>query len=463
MASPAQGRLRAAGRKLRQQNPMVLAELSGRWATLPEPTRPERQRLYSLVTTFWLFLAQVLSADGTCREAVRRAWWWMFLPQGQEASPNNAAYCQARKRLPLAWLEAIHRKFATVLEEQVRSADLWLGHRVKIIDGSAVSMPDTADNQRVFPQSVRQKPGCGFPLIHFVALFSLATGALLEWTWGSFRDHERTLFHRLWDRLQSGDVVLSDRGFCGFADFWVLAQRGIDCVMRKHHRRGPGSREVQRLGRDDRLVEWCKMKAAPKWLEARTWVTAPQALLVREIAFTVDIPGFRTRSIIVATTLLDHHGYPAAAFADLYRRRWLAELCFRDVKTTLGMEVLRCKSPTMIIKEMWMFWIAYNLLRLIMFHTACTQQTTLGCLSFKGTLAAVRQATTLLLGDMTASVSQILMALAKCIAHDLVPSRPNRSEPRAVKRRPKNYARLTSPRHEYKEIKHRNKYRKSLS
>lgn len=390
---------------------------------------------------------------------------WMAARLKRTASPNTAAYCKARARLPEDALEGLWGEVTRRVQERAGGEGLWCGRRVKVADGSSLSMPDTPDNQAVYPQSSRQKPGCGFPVMRVVALFSLATGAMVALAKGALRVGERTLCRRLWDRLLPGDVLLADRGFCGYADFYCLAQRGVDSVMRNHQRRTVGLTPGRRLGKGDRLVRWHKTGRCPAWLDGAAWKAMPDRLTVRQIHFAVDIPGFRTRTITVATTLLDPTAYPKDAFIQLYRRRWMAELFLRDIKTAMGMDTLSCKTPHMVHRELLMYLIAYNLVRALMLEASLRHGVPVHRISFKGTLTTVREWAPVLAGArLTRKERQRLIdLLITVLARDPLPNRPNRVEPRARKRRPKNYQLLNKPRHEFTEIKHRNKYKKPLS
>jgi hypothetical protein len=338
------------------------------------------------------------------------------------------------------------------------------GRRVRVVDGSSCSMPDTPANQARYPQPRRQKPGCGFPVMRFVALFSLATGALIAVAQGPLSEHERTLWRRLWDVLKRGEIVLADRGFCSFADYWLLLQRGVDCIMRLHARRSKGVRKIKRLAKDDWLVEWVKTKVRPKWMEHALWKTLPDTLRVRHVTIRVAIAGFRTKSLTIATTLLDASAYPAEAIADLYRRRWRIELFLRDIKITMDMDVLRCKTPALIQKEFTMHLIAYDLVRALMLEAATRHNKDLTRLSLAGAAAAIRQWAPSFVGLTSRAQRRAhLDAFLRALANDLVPYRPNRLEPRARKRRPKNYQLLNKPRQLFKEIQHRNKYASGLS
>lgn len=415
--------------------------------------------------TFWLFLTQVLSPNGSCREAVREALAWLYTERQEVASPNTAAYCKARGRLAVKPLETLSRKIAQRLEECVEDHGRWHGRAVKVVDGSTLSMPDSPDNQKRYPQPDGQKPGCGFPVLRLVVVFSLATGAVLASARSSLGTSEWTLFHRLWKHFRPGDVALADRGFSSFANFARLQKRGVDSVMRLHQRRKEGNQRLKRLGRGDWLVSWTKNPRPPQWAQRSFWESLPDTLIIREISITVPIPGFRSRRIVLATTLLDPKKFPKKSFADLYRRRWYAELFLRDIKTTMGMDILRCKSPNMIHRELAMYLIAYNLIRCLMVEAARHADLPVERISFTGTVVTIRSWRHLLTQNRTdpARTQTIFKLILWYIARDVLPHRPNRIEPRARKRRPKPYPLLNKPRSVFNDVPHRNRYRKALS
>jgi len=413
---------------------------------------------------FWAFLSQVLSADHACREAQQKVLAGLMAQEGRMASSNTSGYCQARGRLRCECLARLHEGVTERIEAAAGRGRLWYGRTVKIVDGSSASMPDTEANQAAFPQPEGQKPGCGFPVARFAVIFSLVTGAVLDLAWDSLHVAETALFRRMWGWLSAGDVILADRGFCSFADLWCLMQRGIDGVMRLRDRRRKAVKTVRTLGKNDRIVEWVKTKVIPIWMGLAEWESMPAVLRLREIHFTVDLRGFRTKDFTVVTTLLDARAYPTEAFVELYRRRWLAELFLRDIKESMGMDPLRCKSPEMIERELRMFLIAYNLVRVLILQAARENKTELNRLSFKGTLSKVRSwAHELSMAKNKTALRKLTQALLFQIAFDPVPNRPNRVEPRAVKRRPKQYSRLIKPRREYQEIFHKNRYEKALT
>ena len=418
---------------------------------------PGRKRLFSPEQTFWLFLSQVLSADGSCRETLRKFLAWLSVERNEEASPKTGAYCKARARLPLRALEGVHENLAGRLSAE---GERWHGRTVKVVDGSSVSMPDTPENQARYPQPGAQKPGCGFPVMRIVAVFSLASGVLLDVAKGALSVHERVLFHQLWSNFEAGEVALADTGFCSYGDLYFLGQQGVDCVMPNHQRRKKGLDEVKRLGKGDRLASWHK-GPCPRWLTGDEWREVPERLLVREITTHVAVPGFRTTKLVTVTTLLDPTAFPKEAIEELYRRRWSCELYLRDIKIALNMDVLRCQTPDMVEKELWMHLIAYNLIREIMGQAARTHGVPTERISFKGTLATVRQWAPVLSAALLSphERAQKLEQMLHCIARDPVPYRPDRAEPRARKRRPKNFQLLNKPRREFIETPHRGKKR----
>ena len=453
------GKLKAQISNLRRNSPSQLAELFGKWFNLNNNFgTPKRLRLFTPSRMFWLFLFQVLSPDGSCREVLRGFLAWLAVEEEKTASVRTTAYCRARAKLPLKAIRSLSRQIVRKVCAMESADDLWCGRKVKVIDGSSVSMPDTLQNQLAWPQTKSSKPGCGFPVMRLTAIFSLASGVILALAGGSLHDGEGTLFRSLWRFLRPGDVALGDRGFCSYANFLLLAARGVDSVMRKHQRRI--ARRVRKLGENDYLMEWVKTSTKPAWLTKPQWEAMPDKMIVREIMVVVGINGFRTQNITIATTLTDPVAFPAQAFADLYLKRWRVELYLRDIKTTMGMDILRCKSPEMVVKELWMHVIAYNLIRAIMQESAITHGQSAARLSFKGTLTTVRQWTPVLSCagiDENQRLAMYGMMLA-CIARDVVPARPNRAEPRARKRRPKGYQLLNRPRKLFHEIQHRSRY-----
>jgi Transposase DDE domain len=419
-----------------------------------------RNRVYSVRRTFFGFLYQVLNPDCPCREIVRQIQALFALQGGRRVSKGTGGFSQARARLPWDILPRLRCAAAARAE---RAAQLWHGLRVKVIDGTSTSAPDTAKNQRAYPQPSGQKPGCGFPLIKLVGVFSLATGVLLDYAKGNKHQHELNLLQRLLPQFKAGDLALADRGFSSYALLALLFQRRVQSLFRLHHARPADLRKGKRLGKHDRLMVWRKPWPwqRPGFLPKAVWKLMPQELSVRVLRVVLDVPDFRTQSVTLVTTLLDPVAYPAEELARLYLRRWHIELWFRDLKTSMGMEVLRCKSPKMLHKELEMFFIAYNLIRVLMAEAGACNDVPLERLSFKGTVDSVRQFSIAIAQVRSRKKQkQLITRLLEIIASDQVPERPGRREPRAIKRRPKPFQLLNRPRHQMRELQHRSKYRK---
>ena len=324
-------------------------------------------------------------------------------------------------------------------------------------------MWDSEDNQKLYPQPSGQKEGCGFPVMRLASSFCLSTGLLLDHRKDSLDVSERALWRQMWGNYEDGDVVLADCGFCSLTDYWMLSERGVDCVMKLHQRREE-KKIIKKFNKNDYLVLWEKgsYSQAPDWITREQWEQIPQAITVRHVKVTVDIPGHRTRKFTIATTLLDNEKYPPQALADLYRRRWMAELYLRDLKTTMHMDVLRCKTTDMVHKEITIFFIAYNLIRSLIWRVALSKGGDPYRISFTGTIATLRQWLPILanIGE-DKEKRRFIEALSQVIADDIVRIRKiPKQEPRAIKRRMKNYPLLTKPRDQYIEIPHRKKYRK---
>ena len=393
----------------------------------------QRSRVFPPWVTFIAFLGQVLSRGSPCREAVRRVQAWATANRNLVPGDNTSAYCQARSRLKVGTLREAHEELGTWFDKH--QGELWCGRSVKIFDGTGLSMPDTAENRHKWPYAPNQKRGCGFPAARMVGMFCLATGHLVRFALDTLHSHEIPLARELIAWIDAGEVALVDRGFCGWGFMALLQRKSVDVVARLH----PG--RSTKAGR----TEWKKPPRGKNGWSKSLWDELPDKLIVRLIRFRITIPGFRTQNIVLATTLLDEKAYPDEALIRLYRRRWAVELFFRDIKTTLGMDVLRCGSPELVEKEIWMQVFGYNLIRALMLEAAWTYSVALDRLSFKGTVDTLRQWTPLFAPAMFA-FKRARKELIRVIAADQVPDRPNRHQPRARKRRPKAYPLLTVPR-----------------
>jgi hypothetical protein len=424
-----------------------------------------RNRRWNLRLVFWTFLWQVAHPSTSCREAIRQA-QALCKNAGRAVPPDtDSPYCQARGTLPLERLQQIHDGLCAEADQALAPKDLWCGHRVLVVDGSSVTAPDTPANQKAFPQQSVQKPGCGFPIIRLVALLSLATGMLTAWATGPWSQHEVVLFQTLWDALRPGDVLLADRGFCNWGLLAQCLQRNLHAVFRVKGVRRSDFRKGKRLSRNERLVKWDQAFAAAKTVTVQEWALLPKVLTLRLVRCQLEIPGFRTRQVILVTTLLDCQKYPPAALSALYFRRWAMELSLRNLKTTLQMDQLSCKNPKNLEREIRMHFLVHNLVRRLMLEAARRHRVPLERVSFAGSLAAARPYGEALLQTRSQRQRRQLMEeLFAIVAADLVPERRGRREPRALKRRPKPYPLLTRHRHKFREIEHRdNHYRKKKS
>jgi hypothetical protein len=426
-----------------------------------------RQRRFTLHVTFWAFLAQTLAPETSCRDIVRKvqAWWLLRAPKSSAGSSSTAAYTKARKRLEPATIRGIGEHLIERLEGRVQSSQLWLGRRVRVVDGTTVSMPDTVGNQEKYPQPTSQKSGCGFPQMRIVGLFSLASGALLDFAKSSIHVHESILFGQLISTLEKGDIALADRGFCSFHAFWNMSKSGIDALMRLNGIRKVDFRKGVKLGPNDRLLTWKKPAQRPKGCTQEEFDALPVSMTLRHVRLIVSARGHRTQTITLVTTLLDPAAYPLQQLGELYLQRWSVELHFREIKITLGMDVLRCQTPAMVEKEVMMHAVSYNLIRSLMQEAAIRHQVDLTRISFKGTVDTLRHWSASLeaMRGMPRKQQSLLASMFELIANDIVPHRPEREEPRAKKRRPKNYHLLTKPRHKMRNLGHRNRPKKSLS
>jgi hypothetical protein len=406
------------------------------------------QRIYTPLVTTCLFLSQVIDPDHSCRAAVARLIVWMAVNRRKPCEPDTSSYCEARQRLPEGVIVRLVRETARRTDARASDAWLWRGRSVTLVDGTTASMPDSSANQKAYPQSKAQGIGLGFPLVRLVALISLATGVVRDLALGPYRGKETgetALFRTLWGNIDPGEIVLGDRYFASFFGIAGLRGRGVDGLFRMHQRRKFDFRRGRRLGVLDHAVSWSRPDR-PDWMDEQTYAQIPEELTVRELRVTVDQPGFRVNELVLVTTLLDAETYTKREIAGLFLERWNIELDFRSIKDVLRMDVLRCQTPEMVRKEIWMHLLAYNLIRGVMRDAAEAHEKSPRQLSFKGALQtmtgfqdALRWATPI---HRAALVEEMLKAIS---SHE-VGDRFGRVEPRANKRRPKPQRFLMEPR-----------------
>jgi putative transposase len=406
------------------------------------------EAVFTPAVMLWAFLSQVLEDDKSCRAAVQRIMAMLVASGRQPCSLDTAAYCRARAKLPATVLKRLARQVSHNLEAQIPEDWLWLGKHVQLIDGTTLTMPDTEDNQKAFPQPSTQGAGTGFPIMRMVVLMSLATASLLDMAYGPYQGKETgetALLRLLLDDVAPGTVLLADRYYC---NYWLVAMakaRDIDVVFRMHQLRDFDFRRGQRLGHDDHVVCWLRPQR-PEWMDEATYKTIPSTLTVREVRVNVARPGCRSEEMVIATTLIDADCYPKDEITDLYHERWHVEPDILALKKSLGMDHLRCKSSFMIEKELWVHFLGYNLVRKASCQAAQLGEVHPREVSFTATKqllnAAWVQMTQASAPERAAQALPLLRKLAKA----RVGNRPDRSEPREVKRRPKSYKYLQEPR-----------------
>nr|QNO46826.1 hypothetical protein AEBCLJCM_00003 [Methanosarcinales archaeon ANME-2c ERB4] len=401
-----------------------------------------RDRIYSPLITLSAFLSQVLSSDHSCRNAVAKVLAERVAQGEPPCSSNTKSYCKARLRLPERLVRRLVRETGRLLHLKSEEDWKWKGRSVKLVDGTTVSMPDTPENQKMYPQPEGQKEGVGFPIARLVAIISLSCGAVLDVAIGPYKGKEtgeHALLRQILSSISTGDIILGDRYYCSYFLIVMLQWLGVDSVFQIHARRKSDFRRGKHLGKKDHIVIWEKPKQRPNWMNESMYRQMPDTLTIREIKIN--------RKVII-TTLLDPKEVTGEEIGELYTKRWLIEVDFSFIKTVLQMDVLRCKTPDMVRKEIWVHLLAYNLIRTVMAQTAHRYNLPPRTLSFKGTLQQLNAFKERFLRTAEKRLFTMCGHLLKAIASHRVGNRPGRSEPRAVKRRRKPYPLLTKPREE---------------
>lgn len=408
------------------------------------------QSIYTPFVTLCTFLSQVLDPDHSCRAAVARVIVWLAIHDRESCSEQTGTYCDARLRLPLGVVEHLVRRTGQEIEAGAAAEWLWRGRRVLLVDGTTASMPDTPRNQAAFPQPNSQAQGVGFPVVRMVAIIALATGVVLDLATGPYAGKETgetALLRALWDRLEPGGILLGDRVFASFFGILGLSERGVDGLFRMHQRRKYDFRRGRRLGVEDHVVVWTKPDR-PDWMDEATYQRYPAELRVRELRFKVVQPGFRVDELVLVTTMVDADLYSKEELADLFLERWNIELDFRSIKCALKMDILRCQSPEMVRKEIWVHLLAYNLIRGVMAQAARAHGRAPRRVSFTGAWQTMKAFHDSLIEASPAERERLVAVMLKAIAGHRVGDRPGRVEPRATKRRPKKLRYLNEPRRE---------------
>jgi hypothetical protein len=403
----------------------------------------QRNRIYHLQPLLQVFMSQIASGE-SCRSAISRGIQQGWLPL--TTSLKTSAYCNARARLPEEGLRELALSTGRLLEKAAKERWMFGNRQVKVIDSTSFQIPDTSMNQREYRQPSMQKPGCGFPVMITSVLMGLESGGIIDVETISGTGHEHAMFRDIWRSLEKGDIVLGDAGYGSYAEIAMLQTMGVDCVFREGIRKFKPEDELKV---DD--CEWLQLWKRPakpyKWIDT---ADLPETIPVRVIRVVVNKKGFRSRTIVLYTTLIDPEKYPLSDLVELYRRRWEMELRFRDIKTTMGLEMLRCKTPMGCRKELWVGLLLYNLIRTLMLDAALRYKICMSRLSFKNALDGVTES---IVGRYL-NLSPVLAyeIVIRNIADVLNPYRPDRVEPRKLKRRLKNYCLLTQPRQIEREL-----------
>lgn len=409
---------------------------------LVESHLPEhRERLYPPTVTLSMFLGQVMSADDSCQNAVNQANANRLLEGLPVNSAGTGGYCSARKRLPLEMVKALAQQTGMLLTSCAPKGWRWRGREIKLVDGTTVTIPDTPDNQAHYPQHGNQAEGIGFPLARLVGVISLSTGAILDAAMGPYKGKgsgEYGLFRELWNAFAEGDIMLADSYYCSYFLIAELQARGVDVLFEQHGARKTDFRQGKKLGKRDHVVFWAR-PVRPTWMSVEDYQRYPQEIPVREV---------KVRQKILVTTFMSPRKATKNELGKLYFQRWHVELDLRNIKSTLGMEMLSCKSADMCEKELWVYVLAYNLIRILMAESALRAQLLPRQLSFKHTL---QMWMTWSQRKYKLDVTEHSETLFLLIAQIRVGDRPDRIEPRAVKRRPKAHPRLQAPRKDERE------------
>lgn len=439
-------------------NALTLSQLEKRFAPVlpshlfPKPSKKEnsRDRIYTQERTFYGFLWQCLNRTTSCRKVVRQIQALFTLVEQTRVSEKDGAYCRARKRLTAKTLTAVLDATAKKCQAQAPRTKFLQGRNVKAVDGTCLTLADTKANRASYPKAKCQNLNTGFPLMRLVVVFSLASGALLSMLQGNLHTAELRLFQLLLETLEKGDIMLGDQGFGNFVALTLLQQIGVDFIARSA--RKVDGRRAEHLGPNDWLIPWKKSQNPSAVLTPEQWAKLPDEVTVRIVRGSLYKPGFRVREVTLVTTLLDPMLYPAKEILEAYLRRLRLEMCLDDLKTTLGMETLRCKSPDMVQKEALMYLIAHNLIRWLILQAVGKHDVDLEQISFKGTIDSLREFSQAM-AQARSNRKRIALwnELLRTVAADLLPIRPERREPRAVKRKRNKYPRLNTPRHKFRD------------
>ena len=414
--------------------------------------------IYSTVTVLWAFLGQVLrdGKQAACQSAVASVIAHRQLLGLSVPTQDTGDYCRARAKLNEDALRKLAGTVARNCEDAADESWLTKKRHVKLIDGLTFTMPDTPKNQSEYPQAKTQAPGIGFPIARCVAVISLATACVIDLALGPYagkQTGETALLRQIMGALVPKDIAVFDRYYCSFMVIVAMVNQGVDVCCRRHQLRRSDFRRGKRLGKYDHLIVWQRPLQCPRWMDKEEFAKIPKTLTLRELKLSISEPGFRTKSIVVITTLTNIEEFSKEDIADLYGYRWNVELDVRSLKCNLNLDHVRCKSPEMVRRELWTTVLAYNLIRSTAAAAALLHAVKPRQISFTSTVQFVLQEWSLLAKQwvqpqqLLAFANKLLQSIAACTVAD----RPGRIEPRVIKRRGKSYKWMTKPRHVLKE------------
>lgn len=391
-------------------------------------SREFRDRVYSPLKTIFIFIKQVLDPDKSCKNAVAGVVSEQKIMGGKPVSSNTGPYCKARKRLSEKCVHALVKTIGASASQNAKNHWKWRGREVKLVDGTTLLMQDTEENQNVFPQHKGQKKGVGFPIARLVAVMSLSVGVVLDYAIDAYQGKEtgeNSLLRRIFECINRGDIMLGDRYYPSYFLMADLLAKGADGLFQAQSQRNYDFRTGKPLGKKDHIVTWSK-PIRPFWMDTATYESYPVQIEVRE---------FKVNERVYVTTLLNDKKYNKQELAALYVLRWQVEVNLRSIKSTMQMDMLSCKSPEMVKKEVGIHFLAYNLIK-IMIAEACSK-----CLlhpneiSYKGTIQLLNKFMPYFLGSRKNLYANLLQEIVK----NRVRNRLGRIEPRAVKRRRKPF------------------------
>ncbi len=419
-----------------------------------------RRRVFPQVIVFWAWMSQLLEFNASCNKALTLIQSWHSKAKLKVPEFDNSNYCRARVKLSGEFLDEVESMVESFAESRVEACHYWYGHRIKAIDGTSIRLMDTWENQSEYPQPSGQKPGCGFPVMGIVGVLDLGRGSIGSYVECRQSDHDASGAWRLRNEFSPGDIALADRAFCSYELMATLLENKVQSVMRLHQTRKVDWRKGKKMDHNSRLVTWKKpAKPGKSGITAEEWQALPDTLTVRLVRVQAKGRDKKMRTMYIATTLIDEE-YPTEEIAMLYAQRWKIEVKFRDIKTTMQLEAFRVKTPAMARKTMRMVKLVYNLIKVRQMESIRGEAVCLDQLAFKDTVDVLNEFRANFGGMLSHPqlLAKEVEKLEERIAERTLLVRPGRSEPRAVKLRPKPYQFLTSPRRQFVEIPHRSRY-----